>query len=413
MNRSLIEFQSEILNIIKERGEEFKVDYSDLGSPIYRKRVEAVIRFAMKTRGVSLKREEHDWILSEIISELIGLGPVKKLLNDPEISEIMINGTTRVYIERGGKLELTNAVFKDEEQLKYFTEQIVSSAGRRVTEYEPYVDARLKDGSRVNIIRPPASSIGTVLTIRKFSRNILSMDDLINAGTLDNTIALFLRSCVQARKNILISGGAGAGKTTLLNIISSFIGTDERVITIEDTLELKLTSNHVIPLEARPPNIEGKGEISIRTLLRNSLHMRPDRIIVGEVRSQEALDMTQAMNTGHDGSMCTLHSNSPLDCLDRLEVLLLMGSPNISGEVAKRQIISAIDLIIHMVRLPSGARKIYKISELEKSKGYILRDIFIFDETSNSIKATGIVPSLYFELKNKTNYKYEGFERNS
>jgi pilus assembly protein CpaF len=405
MQNGLGLIKEQILTKIMERAHDFHIDFSRLDEVHFNRRVESIFRAILKeSKDISLSHHEQEEVLSDVISHLLGLGPIYKLLKDPNISEIMVNGPNQVYIERNGNLELTDVVFRDEQHLLYLVERILSPLGRRVTELEPYVDARLSDGSRVNIIRSPVSTIGPVLTIRKFSYKILTMDDLIKLGTLDGLVAEFLRACVVARLNLLISGGASSGKTTLLSVLGSFILAAERVITIEDTQELHLNRKHTVPLEVRPANIEGKGEISIRDLLRNSLHMRPDRIIIGEVRSLEVLDMIQAMNTGHEGSMTTLHSNSPLEALDRLEVLMLMGSSNVSSEVAKRQIISAVDLIVHMVRLADGSRKITQISEILKGKEYNLQDIFVYDEEKGKLIFTGNAPTLRQRLKKKANY---------
>lgn len=414
MEKDLNNLKENILNQLIEKLRDSQMDFSKFDESHLRRTVEAMFKSILKeNKEISLAHHEQGEILSEIISYLFGLGPIEKLLKDPDVSEIMINGPKQVYIEKGGRLELTDITFRNEEHVLYLIEKILSPLGRRATELEPYVDARLKDGSRVNIARSPVCSTGPILTIRKFSRRILNMDDLINLGTLDAFTAEFLKACVTSRLNILISGGASSGKTTLLNVLGSFIPEEERVITIEDTLELKLSRKHTIPLETRLPNIEGKGEITVRDLLKNSLHMRADRIIVGEVRSDEVLDMIQAMNIGHEGSMATVHANLPLEALERLEILALMGSPNLSSEVAKRQIISALDLIIHMSRFPDGSRKIVQISEVVKSKEYSLQDIFIFDEGIGNLKPTGKKPTFYQELKKKVNYLCKEFEEGS
>lgn len=411
----------ELLNSLKEkvskqimsRLSEYQLNFSKLteaGLPL-RRNIEPIFKAILKeNHEIHLTHQEYEKILSDIISEIVGLGPINELLNDPTISEIMVNGAKEVYIERGGKLELTDITFMDEQHLLHVIEKILSPIGRRVTEFEPYIDARLSDGSRVNIVRSPVSSIGAILTIRKFSRRILSMDDLINLRTLNSFAAEFLKACAVSRLNILISGGSSSGKTTLLNILASFILEGERVIIIEDTREIHLNRRHSIFLETRLPTVEGKGEITIRDLLRNSLHMRPDRIIVGEVRSDEVLDMIQAMNTGHEGSMTSLHANSALDSLERAEVLALLGSPNMQSEVAKRQIITAFDLIIHMTRFPDGSRKIAQISEVLKAKEYLLQDILTLDEEKGELKLTGKIPTFYGQLKKRANYFSKEFE---
>ena len=404
-----------ILDQIKTKLRKQKIDLSKFLTHdyLYHKNIDAALKAVLKeNKNLRLNHYQQEEILSELTYELLGLGPVNTLLYDPSISEIMINGPQEIYIERDGKLELTNVAFKDNDQLEYFVEKIVSPIGRRISEKEPYTDARLSDGSRVNIVRSPISSSGYIVTIRKFSRNILTVDDLIKINTLDKPTAEFLKACVVSRLNILISGGAGSGKTTLLNILASFVPDEERVVVIEDTREVHISKKHFIFLETRPPNIAGEGEITIRDLTRNALHMRPDRIIVGEVRSDEVLDMIQAMNTGHEGSMTTLHANSSAEALDRLEVLALLGRANISSEVAKRQLISAIDLVIHLNRFRDGSRKIIKISEMLKSKDYNLQDIVVLDENTGKLRLTRNIPSFYSRIQNLTGYSIEAFKIN-
>jgi len=381
-----------VLKKLEERKEAYSLDFSNLEEHHFRKRLEVAFRTILKESKISLKINEQEELLSDIISDLLGLGPIDKLLKDSTITEIMVNGPGQVYIERQGTLELTDVNFRDNERLLFFVEKIISPLGRRLTELEPYVDARLKDGSRVNIIGPPVSAIGPIVTIRKFSHRILNIDDLIRLGSLNAEAAEFLKTCVRARVSILICGGAGSGKSTLLNILAAFVPSSERIIAIEDTRELSFHHNHALYLETRTPNIEGKGEITIRELVKNSLHMRPDRIIVGEVRGDEVLDMVQAMNTGHDGSMCTLHANSPIEAMDRLEVLALMGNVNLSSEVAKRQIINALELVVHTARFLDGSRKITQISQILKSREYELQDLFVFDHEEKRLKSTGNTP---------------------
>ena len=408
MDNDLGSVRENILKQVSEKAKEFPVDFSKHDDLNFRRRVEAMFKTVLReNRGIMLSHGQQEELLSDVISYLLGLGPIDKLLKDPDVTEIMVNGPKQVYIEKEGQLHLTEVTFRDDEHLSYFIEKIISPLGRRITEFEPYVDARLPDGSRVNIVRSPVSSAGQILTIRKFSHRVLTIEDLIRSGTLDEITAEFLKACIVARLNILISGGASSGKTTLLNALGAFIPDGERVIVIEDTKELRFPKTHTIYMETRASNIEGKGEITIRHLLRNSLHMRPDRIIVGEVRSDEVLDMIQAMNTGHDGSMTTLHANSPLEAMDRLEVLALMGSVNISSEVAKRQIISAVDLVIHMARLPGGSRKITQIDQVLKEEEYNLQDIFVFEGEEGKLKPTGKLPIFYIKLKNKANYTWE------
>lgn len=401
MDEHLNELKKDILREIEDKRQIYHIDFFNLEEHHFRKRLEVAFKSILKENKISLKTNEEEELFSEIISELLGLGPIDKLLKDSSISEIMVNGPHQVYVERQGTLELTDINFRDNERLLYFVEKIISPLGRRLTELEPYVDARLKDGSRVNIIGPPVSSIGPIMTIRKFSHQILNIDDLIKLGSLDIAAAEFLKTCVRARVSILISGGAASGKSTLLNILASFIPATERIIVIEDTRELSFNHNHTLYLETRLPNIEGKGEITIRELVKNALHMRPNRIIIGEVRSDEVLDMIQAMNTGHDGSMCTLHANSPMEAMDRLEVLALMGNVNLTSEVAKRQIINAVELVIHTVRFPDGSRKVTRISQMVKSREYELQDIFIFDQETGKLKSTGNAPVFSSKLTHR------------
>jgi pilus assembly protein CpaF len=410
MEKELSKITVKILEQLAKKAAEHHLNFSELQDSNFHRTVEALFKSVLKeNKDIVLNRQEQEKIFGEISSELMGMGPIDKFLKDPSITEIMVNGPRQIYIERDGRLELTNANFRDEDQLQYFIEKIISPLGRRINELEPYIDARLKDGWRVNVVRSPIASTGPIVTIRKFSRRILNMNDLINFKTLDNTAADFLKACVISRVNIFISGGAGSGKTTLLNVLAAFVPEGERIITIEDTREIHLPEKHVVFLEARPPTIEGKGEITIRDLLRNALHMRPDRIIIGEVRSAEVLDMIQAMNIGHEGSMSTFHANSPVEALDRLEVLVLMGSANISNEVAKRQIINALDLIIQTERFPDGCRKITRISEIIKTKEYLLQDIFILEEETGQLKLTGKTPTFYQKLKKKANYFLKEF----
>lgn len=331
----------------------------------------------------AIPQGEKPRLIADIRDEVLGLGPIEALRKDDSITEIMVNGPRQVFVERMGKLELTDAKFHDTAHLMNIIERILTPLGRRVDESSPLVDARLEDGSRVNIIIPPLSLIGPCLTIRKFSKTPLSVDNLISFGTMDEKMATFLRACVKARINILVSGGTGSGKTTTLNVISSFIPDGERIVTIEDAAELRLQQQHVVTLEARPANLEGKGAITIRDLVRNALRMRPDRIIVGEVRTGEALDMLQAMNTGHDGSLTTAHANSPRDVLSRLETMVMMSGLELPERAIREQISSAIDLIIHQARMRDGSRKITYITEVQKTEGTTIttQDIFRFEQT--------------------------------
>ncbi|HJV46011.1 MAG TPA: CpaF family protein [Bacillota bacterium] len=327
---------------------------------------------------------EKDTLIHTVLHEITGYGPITPLLDDPEVSEVMVNGPYQIYVEKGGQLVRTNIFFRDDEHVIQVIEKIVSPLGRRIDENSPMVDARLPDGSRVNAIIPPLALNGPTLTIRKFSRDPFTIHDLVRFGTLDDRMSCFLEGCVKARLNLFISGGTGSGKTSTLNVLSSFIPDDERIITIEDAAELKLSQEHVVSLETRPPNIEGKGAITIRDLVRNSLRMRPERIVIGEVRSGEALDMLQAMNTGHDGSLATGHSNSPRDMLARLETMVLMAGMDLPVRAIREQIAGALHMIIQQSRLKDGSRKITHITEVLGMEGdtIVLQDIFIFQQTT-------------------------------
>ncbi|GAX91528.1 CpaF family protein [Effusibacillus lacus] len=333
--------------------------------------------------GERLTFEAKNQILTTVINELIGYGPITPFLADPDVSEVMVNGPYQIYVEKKGHLIKTDAFFRDDEHVLQVIEKIVTPLGRRVDESMPMVDARLPDGSRVNAIIPPLALNGPTVTIRKFSKKPLQIDDLVRFGTLSEEMGKFLDGCVKARLNMFISGGTGSGKTTTLNVLSSFIPNDERIITIEDAAELQLSQEHVVSLETRPPNIEGKGAITIRDLVRNSLRMRPERIVIGEVRSAEALDMLQAMNTGHDGSLATGHANSPRDMLSRLETMVLMAGMDLPVRAIREQISSAIDLIIQQSRLKDGSRKITHITEVLGMEGdtIVLQDLFVFKQT--------------------------------
>jgi pilus assembly protein CpaF len=325
-----------------------------------------------------LTREERRQIVREISDDILGYGPLEPLLRDDSITEVMVNNFDRIYIERSGKIEATNATFVDNSHLMRIIDKIVSSVGRRIDESSPMVDARLPDGSRVNAIIPPLSLKGPTLTIRKFSRDPYGMDELISFGTLTPKAAQFLAACVKGKLNILISGGTGTGKTTTLNAMSAFVPGDERIVTIEDAAELQLQQEHVITLESRPPNIEGQGEIRIRELVRNALRMRPDRIIVGEVRGPETVDMLQAMNTGHEGSLTTIHANSPRDALSRLETLVLTAGVELPLRAIREQISSAFDLLVQISRLVDGSRRITHITEVLRMESDVitLQDLF-------------------------------------
>ncbi|MGJ9411377.1 CpaF family protein [Aeromicrobium sp. CF4.19] len=328
-----------------------------------------------------LTADERNRLIQDIEDDALGLGPLQRLLKDSAVSEIMVNGYDRIYVERNGRLELSTSRFASEHHLRRAIERIVSKVGRRIDESSPMVDARLSDGSRVNAVVPPLAVKGSSLTIRKFSETPLTVEDLIGFGSMTPQIAELLRAAVEARLNILVSGGTGTGKTTLLNVLSSFIPAGERIVTIEDAIELNLQQDHVVQLESRPPNIEGSGAVSIRDLVRNSLRMRPDRIVVGECRSGEALDMLQAMNTGHDGSISTLHSNSPRDCIARLETLVLMAGMDLPLRAIREQVASAVDLIVQIQRLRDGTRRITHVTEVIGMEGEVvtLQDAFLFN----------------------------------
>ena len=342
-------------------------------------------------------------VAQEVADEVLGHGPLEPYLRDPDVSEIMVNGHDQIYVERSGRLHPAAAAFTDEGHLRRTIDKNVGRIGRRVDEASPMVDARLPDGSRVNAVVPPVALDGSLLTIRKFAADPFTVDDLISFGTMTPQVAELLRACVRARLNVLISGGTGSGKTTTLNVISSFIPADERIVTIEDAAELQLRQEHVLRLESRPPNLEDRGQISIRDLVRNSLRMRPDRIIIGEVRDAAALDVLQAMNTGHDGSITTVHSNSPRDSLARLETMVLMAGIELPQRAIREQMASAIDLIIHQSRLKDGTRRITHITEVDGMESTVitLQDVYLFDfragvdasgRYQGTLRATGLRP---------------------
>jgi pilus assembly protein CpaF len=368
------------------------------------------LRELLDEEEVSLSAQEKLLIVRQIGDSVLGLGPLEPFVRDPEVTEIMVNGWDTIYVERSGKLYWTGTKFHDDQQLRRTIDKIVARVGRRVDESSPYVDARLPDGSRVNAIVPPLALDGPSLTIRKFAADPYQVDDLVGFGTFTNPVARFLDACVRGRVNILVSGGTGAGKTTTLNVLSSFIPDDERIITIEDAAELRLQQPHIVRLEARPPNIEGRGEVTIRDLVRNALRMRPDRIVVGEVRGGEALDMLQAMNTGHDGSISTIHANSPRDSLSRLETVTLMSGMDLSARSIREQISSALNLIVHQARLKDGTRRITHVTEIVGMEGDVitLQDVFLFDFAAGvdeeakfrgSLKPTGLRPTFLDKLQ--------------
>ncbi len=352
---------------------------------------------------------ERERLVNEVHHELFGLGPLEPLLADQTISDILVNSYSNIYIERRGKLEKTVISFKDDEHLMRVIERIVSTVGRRIDEAQPMVDARLPDGSRVNAIIPPLAIDGPVLSIRRFGAEPLKMRSLIENGALTKEVAMLFEMCVRARLNIIISGGTGAGKTTLLNALSAFVPADERIVTIEDSAELQMQQPHVVRLETRPPNIEGRGEVTQRDLVRNTLRMRPDRIVIGEIRGGEAIDMLQAMNTGHDGSLTTIHANTPRDALGRLETMIQMTGMRLSDRAMRQQIASAVDLVIQVARLTDGTRRITSISEITGMEGetVAMQEIFLFERTgvdssgkvTGRFKTTGIRPRFAERLK--------------
>ena len=344
--------------------------------------IKTVIESLITAEGIPLTRSERERLVMEIQHETLGFGPLEPLLQDPEISDIMVNGPDQVYVEKSGKIRKIDSVFKDNDHLMTIIERIVSKVGRRVDESSPLVDARLPDGSRVNVIIPPLALDGPVISIRRFGIDPIKIENLIANKSLTEEIAVAFKAMVKARLNILVSGGTGSGKTTLLNNLSGAIPNNERIITIEDSAELILQQEHVVRLETRPPNIEGRGMVTQRDLVRNALRMRPDRIIVGEVRAGEALDMLQAMNTGHDGSISTVHANSPRDALSRLETMVLLAGFDIPSKAIREQVSSAIDVIIHVARLSDGTRKVMKVSEVTGLEGdtVAVQDIFFFEK---------------------------------
>jgi len=342
-----------------------------------------ILENVMTVEAENINRLDRSRITEELLNEIIGYGPLEVLLNDPDISEIMVNGYNRVYIEKSGKIQLSQVVFKDNQHVMNVIDRIVSSVGRHIDESSPMVDARLQDGSRVNVVIPPLSLVGPVITIRKFSKKPITTDQLLGYGSISKKMLSFLEACVKGKLNIIVSGGTGSGKTTMLNVLSSFIPDNERIITIEDSAELRLLQDHVITLESRPSNLEGRGKVSIRELVVNALRMRPDRIIVGEVRSAETIDMLQAMNTGHDGSLTTIHANTPRDSLSRIETMVLMSGMDLPLRAIRDQTTSAIDIIIQQSRLRDGTRKVVNITEVTGLEGdvIVMQDIFSYEMT--------------------------------
>ncbi|TMF73805.1 MAG: CpaF family protein [Chloroflexi bacterium] len=386
--------QSRIINNLDPR-----LDLSD--AKAVKSSIEEMFNKFIDEEGIVVTRVERQRMLEQIMDEILGFGPIQPLLNDDSITEIMVNGPFRTYVERKGKLQLSDVTFVSDEHVSRVIERIIAPIGRRVDEAKPFEDARLPDGSRVNIIIPPLALNGPTVTIRKFPKYRITVEDYIKFGTATAEMMEFLRACVEARLNMYISGGTGSGKTTLLNILSGFIPEDERIITIEDAAELKLVQDHVVRLESRAANIEGKGAVTIMDLVRNALRMRPERIVVGETRGGEALSMLQAMNTGHDGSLSTGHANSPRDILARLETMCLMAGVELPARAIREQIASALDLIIQISRLKDGSRKITNITEVQGMEGetIVLQDVFVFEQTGyvdgkvqGKLRPTGIRP---------------------
>ena len=374
-----------------------------------RNRVVEKLQEALTAERAPLSVADKTTLIQDLCDDILGYGPIDKFLKDPDVSEIMVNGPEHVYVERRGKLELSTTTFVDEPHVRRIIEKIVGQVGRRIDESSPLCDARLPDGSRVNAVIHPLAIDGPFLTIRKFSADPFQIEDLIAFGTLSRQTATFLEACVLGKLNIIVAGGTGTGKTTMLNVLSSFIPGDERIVTIEDAKELQLRQEHVLALESRPANIEGKGEVSIRDLVKNSLRMRPDRIVLGECRGGEALDMLQAMNTGHDGSLTTIHANAPRDTLSRVETLTLMAGYDLPVRAIREQMASAVDLVVQLTRLRDGTRRITHVTEIQGMEGDIitLQDVFMFDYSAGidehgkfrgTLKPTGIRPKFTEKL---------------
>ena len=373
-----------------------------------RSTIQDLFEQVLSEENIVLSRPERHRLFEQIAAEILGFGPLQPLLDDDTITEVMVNGAKNIYIERAGKIHRVPFTFESDEHVMRIIDRIVAPLGRRIDESSPYVDARLPDGSRVNAVIPPISLVGPVITIRKFFKNPISLEQLIQFGTITSEALQFLKACVEARLNIIISGGTGSGKTTLLNILSQFIPNDERIVTIENAAELQLRQEHVVTLESRPPNIEGRGEVTIRQLVINSLRMRPDRIIVGEIRDEAALDMLQAMNTGHDGSMTTCHSNSPRDTLARIETMALMAGMELPVRAIREQLASAIDVVVHQERLRDGTRKITNVTEVSGMEGEVITmtDIFMFEQSGyedgkviGRLRPTGLRPKFIDKIE--------------
>lgn len=373
-----------------------------------RNTIQELFEQILAEENIILTRPEKHRLFEQIAADILGFGPLQPLLEDETISEIMVNGAKNIYIERKGKLHRAPVTFESDEHVSRIIDRIVAPMGRRIDESQPYVDARLPDGSRVNAVIPPLSLVGPVLTIRKFFKNPITIEQLIQFGSVTSEALQFMKACVEARMNIVVSGGTGSGKTTLLNILSSFIPSDERILTIENAAELQLRQEHVVTLESRPPNIEGKGEVTIRDLVVNALRMRPERIIVGEIRDGAALDMLQAMNTGHDGSMTTAHSNGPRDTLSRLETMCLMSGVELPVRAIREQISSAVDVVVHQERLRDGSRKVVNVTEVSGMEGDVITtmDIFVFEQVGyengkvvGRLRPTGLRPKFMDKIE--------------
>ena len=375
---------------------------------VVRQRISELLNEVISEQNITMSRPDRQRLVEILINDVLGLGPLEELLANEDITEIMINNYKQIYVEQHGKLTVSPVVFESNDQLMQVIDRIVSSIGRRVDELSPMVDARLKDGSRVNVIIPPLALRGPAMTIRKFGKEALTIDDLVRYGSITDEMVRFLRSCVRARLNVVVSGGTGSGKTTTLNILSGFIPDDERIVTIEDAAELQLRQEHVVTLETRPANVEGRGRVTIRDLVINSLRMRPDRIVVGECRGGEALDMLQAMNTGHDGSLTTLHANNAHDCMSRLETLVLMAGAELPSRAIREQIGSAVDLVVQQSRLRDGTRKIVSITEVLgcDDNTVKLQDLFTYKQVGidedgrvvGSFMPTGVLPTFLEHL---------------
>ena len=399
--------QTKLIEALGPRLYDSKVSESEL-----EQLVQGELRILLEEENTMMAPSERIEVSRQIGNSILGYGPLEVFLSDPEVTEVMVNDHETIYVERAGKLSYTGVKFHTPEQLRRTIEKIVAQVGRRIDESSPYVDARLPDGSRVNAIIPPLSIDGPALTIRKFATDPYGAEELIEFGTMSSQVARFLDACVKGKTNILVSGGTGAGKTTTLNVLSSFIPSDERILTIEDAAELRLQQPHIVRLEHRPPNIEGKGEVTIRDLVRNALRMRPDRIVVGEVRGAEALDMLQAMNTGHDGSISTVHANSPRDAIARIETMVLMAGTELTVRAIREQVASALNLILHQARMKDGSRHITHITEVVGMEGEIvtLQDIFVYDYRAGidsaganvgRLRPTGLRPTFIEHLEDR------------